>query len=168
MMTLTGPETKDQQLHMEQDPCLTIPWALQLVMYCFLNLCMIRSAKTEEAIRPIVQGAGLSCNTSLKFSFLPPTEMDLSWVGLNSTFLCFAGSQLNLPSCGITTNFDFDSTYLTLTPTIMDKSSGDKRTSHILRECLDLLAGKDYTIPLSLHSMLFLGFCNLPDIYLTT
>ena len=33
MMILTGPETKDQQLHMGQDPCLTTPWEAQLVIY---------------------------------------------------------------------------------------------------------------------------------------
>ena len=33
MMILTGPETKDLQLHMGQDPCLTTPWEAQLVIY---------------------------------------------------------------------------------------------------------------------------------------
>lgn len=33
MMILTGLETEDQQVHMGQDPCLTTPWAAQLVIY---------------------------------------------------------------------------------------------------------------------------------------
>ena len=39
MMILTGLETKDQQLHMGQDPCLTTPWEAQLVIFelCWLG-----------------------------------------------------------------------------------------------------------------------------------
>ena len=49
----------------------------------------------------------------------------------------------------------------------MDKSSWDKRLiSHIFHECLDLQAGKEYLIPLSLNQRCFLGFAIRPTVFL--